>query len=1263
MDLPISQLPPASGIQDSDLFPIVQFSGYATDKVTALEMANYFNSKASLGAEFSFLQSTPQNNFGNNNDVAWNTLTGQILQKQNGNWGVQYTIPTPIGSINGITPNNGVFTLTTDDIPQGANNKYLNGTDLSPLISNSVKAQAILNQTSPQTGASFYIDGTGTFALTSDDISNMPVPVRILSAYTNANATNTAPVNAIFRTNQTVSNPGTIQGVEGYVKLSHTSGVVNAGGSVYGTIEVSGAGGTTNFTKSFQSEMLLSNGTVNQHAGFVAVAPAVSGSGSIGQLDAFFAYSGAGGVRVSDPSYFGQITSTKIIVSGHDSSYFLKADGSLDNNPYITLNSPLTGFSSLSGTISATDTTITAIGKLYNLINGLSGGIVYQGVWNASTNSPALTSGTGTKGYLYKVSVAGSTTLDGVNSWNVGDEVYFDGTTWDKIDGIASEVISFNGRTGALSLIGTDITSALGFTPYDSSNPAGYITSSALSPYVTSSTLTTTLAGYQTTIPANTFAPYSNSANYIQNNGTGTPQTGSLNITGSGTFGSSLNVTGNANLNSGATVKNGNLTLIGNTADFSQGLELLVPAFATNPNISVNGQIGYNTTTNLFQFFQNGGWVGLGSGSSGLSLSSPLTGLPSNSSLNLTASTTILNGFAQLQNQAIYNASKIVLGGVTSMLSFGDSYTTGYLASTPTTKGYIYQFAGQTGLSLTNWAVSGTGGYQAGVNANRYIPVNNTNLITSLFGFNDVRYGGSSTGTIGTVLGGLSSLLASAFLGSITPASALTTGAGSWTALTVGAIGDKAGYNGGTGIYATSSTSTKTYSFTGPTLVIGTWNTDGTAQKCGSFSWSIDSGAITGSYNGNGQANGIQDGASNTTTRQPYAVVLRNLGAGSHTVTITASGGSSTNPVYLDYIGTLRIPNVCPPVIVGLIPYMTPTGYAISPSNGSTASASVLNNAKVNYIRNTFFGYPVGIVDVNKYQDPNVQGNINTDNIHLTDTGQGNISQGYQSVISPFLSSGIFNSTAQQTANFNISGNGGMGTLTVGVGTPYATTGVNIWAQFGSAYPVFILDDNSTGSAKGISFNAYQPTTSTRAVVTAGYMGLFQFDATTGNLGWYSSSASQTVGANPSLVNPITFLPTGVNITGSITQTGIANGCSFQNITNKGSVTLTPGLVTVTTGILNASNFSGGTFFVFNPSASGSYTIPSATTNAGAIFILTRAMSNTQTITIGTTGATNTIQNYSGTLTNSVTLANIGTAGSSLIYASDGTNWLLIGSR
>jgi hypothetical protein len=110
-----------------------------------------------------------------------------------------------------------------------------------------------------------------------------------------------------------------------------------------------------------------------------------------------------------------------------------------------------------------------------------TGVLTYQGTWNADTNSPTLSSGSGTPGYYYIVSVAGSTDLDGITDWAVGDwAVFSDQATdaWQKIDntavgnvsgsGVSSRVAYWNG-TGS-------ITSTAGFTFNGNLAIPGYLT-------------------------------------------------------------------------------------------------------------------------------------------------------------------------------------------------------------------------------------------------------------------------------------------------------------------------------------------------------------------------------------------------------------------------------------------------------------------------------------------------------------------------------------------------------------------------------------------------------------------------------------------------------------------------------------------------------------------------------------------------------------------------------------------------------------------
>ena len=89
-----------------------------------------------------------------------------------------------------------------------------------------------------------------------------------------------------------------------------------------------------------------------------------------------------------------------------------------------------------------------------SIVNAI-GALNYKGTWNASTNTPALASGAGTKGDYYVVSVAGSTALDGISNWGIGDWATYNGTVWQRVEG-GSDLNGVN-----LSVSGTTTLSAL----------------------------------------------------------------------------------------------------------------------------------------------------------------------------------------------------------------------------------------------------------------------------------------------------------------------------------------------------------------------------------------------------------------------------------------------------------------------------------------------------------------------------------------------------------------------------------------------------------------------------------------------------------------------------------------------------------------------------------------------------------------------------------------------------------------------------------
>lgn len=98
-----------------------------------------------------------------------------------------------------------------------------------------------------------------------------------------------------------------------------------------------------------------------------------------------------------------------------------------------------------------------------SVVNAI-GALNYKGTWNSNTNSPALASGVGTKGDYYVVSVAGTTALDGISNWGVGDWAAFNGTAWQRVEGGAdlngvNLSVSGNSDMGNIRVTGNTISS------------------------------------------------------------------------------------------------------------------------------------------------------------------------------------------------------------------------------------------------------------------------------------------------------------------------------------------------------------------------------------------------------------------------------------------------------------------------------------------------------------------------------------------------------------------------------------------------------------------------------------------------------------------------------------------------------------------------------------------------------------------------------------------------------------------------------------
>jgi len=351
-----------------------------------------------------------------------------------------------IGTLLGYTPANAATTLT------------INGTayDISANRTWSVGTVTSVATTGPLTGGT--ITGSGTIGITQATTSTDGY----LSS-TDWNTFNSKQAALTFsapliNTSGTISIPAASASVNGYLSSTDWATFNNKQAALSGTGFVKISGTTISYDNS--TYYLASN-----PSSFITLT-ALSATAPLSYSNTTGVFS----ISQATTSTDGYLSSTdwntfnnKQAAGNYITALTGEATASGPGSASVTLSTSavtgklLTGLNLTGGgTIAATDSILQAFGKVQNQISGLAGGVTYQGTWNASTNTPTLTSSVGTKGYYYIVDVAGSTNLNGITDWKVGDWAIFNGSTWDKVDN-TDAVSSVNGFTGAVSLTTSNI--------------------------------------------------------------------------------------------------------------------------------------------------------------------------------------------------------------------------------------------------------------------------------------------------------------------------------------------------------------------------------------------------------------------------------------------------------------------------------------------------------------------------------------------------------------------------------------------------------------------------------------------------------------------------------------------------------------------------------------------------------------------------------------------------------------------------------------
>ena len=392
----------------------------------------------------------------NNTALGYRTLFHITTGNYNTAVGYEAAHNTTTGQYNTALGQSALFTNTT-----GSQNTALG---LNALLSNT-------------TGGSNVVVGLDALQHNTTGSSNTALGYNAGSHITGGSTPNTTASNSVYigRDSKAKVDGGANEIVIGYNAIGNGSNTATFGNTSTTANYFTGSINGGSFVKSggTSSQFLKADGSVDSSTYYLASNPSAFIALTALSATAPLSYSNTTGVfsiSQATTSTDGYLSSTdwntfynKQAAGSYITALTGEATATGPGSATVTLSTSavtgklLTGLNLTGGgSIAATDSILQAFGKVQNQISGLAGGVTYQGTWNASTNTPTLTSSVGTKGYYYIVDVAGSTNLNGITDWKIGDWAIFNGSTWDKVDN-TDAVSSVNGFTGAVSLTTSNI--------------------------------------------------------------------------------------------------------------------------------------------------------------------------------------------------------------------------------------------------------------------------------------------------------------------------------------------------------------------------------------------------------------------------------------------------------------------------------------------------------------------------------------------------------------------------------------------------------------------------------------------------------------------------------------------------------------------------------------------------------------------------------------------------------------------------------------